>query len=843
MDAENGIVYTERPEINFMTRRSFVEVLHKKLPNTFSREFLYHFCFDKPSEKLELIKKYKVDVQLLKEIILSITSLDPTCGSGSMLIGVIQLQVELIRVIDESLGYKHTPQDDFQLKKQIISECIYGVDIKEWAVRIAELRFWLYMISEAEFTTEQLTKEPLLPNLDFKLRQGNSLLQEIGSKNFSLKALFKGRRRNEGATKKLNEFIKKKKLFITNQSESETTYEHLKKEEVNVFRDFINELKNENIQRIASIRKRDGQYALFDNSGNINELNNEILRLEIEKENNQLDHFLNLIKTTGRIPFSYDIDFMEIFVTKEDAGFDLIIGNPPYVRQEDILPADNPLELERLLKEENKAEKAKVSKEYKEKLSAKVFEAYPFLKTKAKTVIDGKNKTINVYGDKVPGRSDLYVYFQLLMPTLLNSKGTFCFIISNSWLDVEYGSFVQHFLLKHTQLYAIYDCSIRSFSAKVNTIIYLHSGIVNSNLSENQYKAFVPKGQNIKFIMNKDDYSQTAYAPLLIEQEHRSENTFKNQYRIILKKTEELWNDGFEFESCSYEGNKWGGKYLRAPEIYFTLIEKGKNILKPLKNVADIRFGIKTGANDFFYIDQEAINRFNIESRFLIPIIKSPRECNEYLTSNSKTKWYLFKCDELKKNIEGTSALKYILFGENEGFDKKASCSSRALWYSVPSQKTPDFVFPLINNDSPKTILNDAQMLFDANLNCGYFNDEINPHSFQSTITMLSWEILGMKNLGEGAIKLNPTYTKDTLIFSLNRDLPILNRTIFSIYHELGFDKTLPIRGQDPNPLPDRKELDDIIFDELGLSLEERKEVYWATAELVKERLDKAASR
>lgn len=69
------------------------------------------------------------------------------------------------------------------------------------------------------------------------------------------------------------------------------------------------------------------------------------------------------------------------------------------------------------------------------------------------------------------------------------------------------------------------------------------------------------------------------------------------------------------------------------------------------------------------------------------------------------------------------------------------------------------------------------------------------------------------------------------------------NRKQNSIFIELGFDKTQPIRNQDPNPLPDRKELDEIIFDELGLTLEERKEVYWSTAELVKERLDKAASR
>lgn len=51
-----------------------------------------------------------------------------------------------------------------------------------------------------------------------------------------------------------------------------------------------------------------------------------------------------------------------------------------------------------------------------------------------------------------------------------------------------------------------------------------------------------------------------------------------------------------------------------------------------------------------------------------------------------------------------------------------------------------------------------------------------------------------------------------------------------------------PIREQDPNPLPDRAELENIIFDEFGLTEEERKEVYWSVCELVKQRLEKARS-
>ena len=67
--------------------------------------------------------------------------------------------------------------------------------------------------------------------------------------------------------------------------------------------------------------------------------------------------------------------------------------------------------------------------------------------------------------------------------------------------------------------------------------------------------------------------------------------------------------------------------------------------------------------------------------------------------------------------------------------------------------------------------------------------------------------------------------------------------TIQNIFLELGFDKTQPIRDQQPSPLPDRKELDDIIFDEIGLTNDERNEIYWSVAELVQQRINKAASR
>ena len=69
-----------------------------------------------------------------------------------------------------------------------------------------------------------------------------------------------------------------------------------------------------------------------------------------------------------------------------------------------------------------------------------------------------------------------------------------------------------------------------------------------------------------------------------------------------------------------------------------------------------------------------------------------------------------------------------------------------------------------------------------------------------------------------------------------------LVRIVGSVFKEIGLDKYYSIRKQEPNPLPDRKALDDVIFDALGLSLAERKEVYWAVCELVQNRLNKAKS-
>jgi len=110
-------------------------------------------------------------------------------------------------------------------------------------------------------------------------------------------------------------------------------------------------------------------------------------------------------------------------------------------------------------------------------------------------------------------------------------------------------------------------------------------------------------------------------------------------------------------------------------------------------------------------------------------------------------------------------------------------------------------------------------------------------------------ELFGRSNLGEGALDFK-VYEADQIIVldkekiktKINRD--IFLRPIKSIFEECGIDpkSKISIEEQEPKPLPDRAELDKIIFDALGLTKNECKEVYRAVCRLVWNRISKARS-
>jgi hypothetical protein len=325
-----------------------------------------------------------------------------------------------------------------------------------------------------------------------------------------------------------------------------------------------------------------------------------------------------------------------------------------------------------------------------------------------------------------------------------------------------------------------------------------------------------------------------------------------------------LWLDGSEsigsewLEARKYEGNKWGGKFLKAPEIFFTILEKGK--LVQLKQIADVKFGLKTWCNEFFYLpnhnfDIEEENEWYklipknssfpndllLEKKYIKPVVKSPREIETTeIELKNLDQLCFFTEDQIS---EDSITYKYIKRWESQKYNKKPSCASRKYWYTLIWNNYFEVVWPMTIRER-YTIAKNNNFLVDARLywiqnksNCSVI------WVLQSSLTIFFMEMFS-RNYGWGGWPIDTKVYEvlNLLVLKLNSKKALNNRKIWTIFEEFGFVRDKDIRSQIPNPLPDRKELDDIIFDELGLTQEERNEVYRSLAELVKARLDKAKS-
>ena len=454
------------------------------------------------------------------------------------------------------------------------------------------------------------------------------------------------------------------------------------------------------------------------------------------------------------------IDFADVM---QHGGFDIVIANPPYVRQEEITP---------------------------------------------KTYKDALNKA---YADAAVGRSDVYCYFYARGLQLLRDGGIHVFICSNSWLDVGYGAKLQEYLLDNATVEAIYESAVeRQFStAAINTII-----------------SVARKGQ-------PDDNRQTRFVRLM--EEFETALTHKGQKRVVTKTAAELRAAGASPDqrksTGKYAGDKWGGKYLRAPDIYHRIINQHGDKLVFLEQIAAIRRGITTGNNRFFILNRNDPETLRIDSQFLTPIMTTPRESRQIAVNASQLPGRLFHCPMERNLIPDAGALNHIDRGQEMGLHLQKTALNRRIWYDIGRVKPTRLLLnKMIDATShafistPAVAANnvfyciDAPELMTAKL-CASLN---------STLGQLMINTLGRTNFGGGMLELS---AQDA------RRLPVVRPELMpDIDQSLFCDAEWSVTR---NSAQQRK-VDAIIAEAIGITPSENRALHEAVAQLVTIRRRKA---
>ena len=391
------------------------------------------------------------------------------------------------------------------------------------------------------------------------------------------------------------------------------------------------------------------------------------------------------------------------------------------------------------------------------------------------------------------------------------------------------------------------------------------------------------------------------------------------EYRVTPKTQKELYLEGVEeledeqskslvddWSTRNYVGNKLGGKYLRAPDIFFTILEKGKDKLVRLGDIAEVRLGIITGANEFFYLEpigmsvREVVEaqgiapttpirvrngagwEGEIEAGWLHPVIKSPREIRTLLVRLEDLHYLLFmppkdvregiKAGNRKPLQQYRHALAYIRWGEQQGYHQRPTYRSRTLWWDLGEREVGMVKCNYLINELMRFYFALSKVYVSDNFQELHCASELVTAIASATITQMFCELRGRTPFGGGLLKVQNYEVKALLILNPSLLMPmqrqrllyafhrLCKHPICSIFEELGFVLCHQRRCQHPEhpyehvqpetltleqvkeASPDRFELDSVVFDVLGLTDDERLEVYKAVAQLVKDRLVKAKS-
>ena len=277
---DKGAFYTPKEIVRYMCQESLIAYLETN--TSIAKDKIRQFILS-PEDGVADIPENKKPKLLsaLEEVKIC----DPAIGSGAFPMGLLN---ELLHC-REVLSGKH--YDRSEIKKSIIQNNIYGVDIEKGAVDIARLRFWLSIVVDEE------TPSPL-PNLDYKIMQGNSLIESFMGVDLSMLTYEKEYKEDMGEIS----------LFDDEKSRLQKTVSHL-------------------LSSYYSCSDHDKKVKLQQEiSDTINK------QLEAQAYNPEILRELRAINLAENNKFFlWHTWFSDVFNRDDREGFDIVIGNPPYI--------------------------------------------------------------------------------------------------------------------------------------------------------------------------------------------------------------------------------------------------------------------------------------------------------------------------------------------------------------------------------------------------------------------------------------------------------------------------------------------------------------------------------
>ena len=374
---DKGAFYTPKEIVRYMCQESLIAYIETN--TTLAKDKIRQFVLT-PEEGVAHIPDNKKDKLL--NALKNVKICDPAIGSGAFPMGLLN---ELLKC-REALSTFNFQFSTFnstrsQLKKSIIQNNIYGVDIEKGAVDIARLRFWLSIVVDEE-------KASPLPNLDYKIMQGNSLIESYKGMDLS-------------------------RLTYDNKDKSHIT-------EYSIFDDDTNQLQRRVTQLLT-------QYYSCSDHEQKHRLQRDIShaisqQLELQKFDPAILHDLKHINLAENTHFFlWHTWFSDVFAK---GGFDIVIGNPPYV---------------------------------KEYTNRKAFDGF---------------REVSPY---YMGKMDLWYGFACHGIDLLKQEGTLCFIAQNNWTTSAGAKKMRNKVISDSQILQLLDFNTYMVfeNAEIQTMVML----------------------------------------------------------------------------------------------------------------------------------------------------------------------------------------------------------------------------------------------------------------------------------------------------------------------------------------------------------------------------------